>query len=40
MGHETGIDVDALIACSLWFGDQVGCDFPGRLRKAGDFALA
>ena len=40
MGHETGIDVDALTACSLSFREQVGCDLPGQLRKAGDFALA
>jgi isopropylmalate/homocitrate/citramalate synthase len=40
MGHETGIDIDALIACSLWLGEQLGCELPGQLRKAGNFALA
>jgi hypothetical protein len=40
MGHETGIDIDALIACSLWLGEQLGRELPGQLRKAGDFALA
>jgi hypothetical protein len=40
MCHETGIDVDALIACSLRLGEQLGCDLPGQLPKAGDVALA
>jgi hypothetical protein len=39
MGCETGIDMDALISCSLWLEDQLGRDLPGRLRKGGDFAL-
>ena len=39
MGHETGIDTDAPIACSLWLGEQLRCDVPGQLRQAGDFAL-
>jgi hydroxymethylglutaryl-CoA lyase/(R)-citramalyl-CoA lyase len=38
MGHETGIDLDALIAHAVWLGEQLGKELPGQLHKAGTFA--
>jgi hydroxymethylglutaryl-CoA lyase/(R)-citramalyl-CoA lyase len=38
MGHETGIDLDALIADAVWLGEQLGKELPGQLHKAGTFA--
>jgi (R)-citramalyl-CoA lyase len=38
MGHETGIDLDALIEHAVWLGDQLGTELPGQLHKAGTFA--
>jgi len=38
MGHETGIDLDALIGHAVWLGEQLGKDLPGQLHKAGTFA--
>ena len=38
MGHETGIDLDALIEHAIWLGEQLGKELPGQLHKAGTFA--
>jgi isopropylmalate/homocitrate/citramalate synthase len=38
MGHETGIDLEALIAHAAWLGEQLGKELPGQLHKAGTFA--
>ena len=38
MGHETGIDLDALIGHAVWLGEQLGKELPGQLHKAGSFA--
>ena len=38
MGHETGIDLDALIEHATWLGGQLGKELPGQLHKAGTFA--
>jgi hydroxymethylglutaryl-CoA lyase len=38
MGHETGIDLDALIEHAAWLGGQLGKELPGQLHKAGTFA--
>jgi len=38
MGHETGIDLDALIGHAVWLGEQLGKELPGQLHKAGTFA--
>jgi (R)-citramalyl-CoA lyase len=37
MGVDTGIDLDALIECSRWLGQQLGKDLPGMVARAGDF---
>lgn len=37
MGYETGIDLDALIACAEWLAGQLGKDLPGRVYRAGPF---
>src|SRR5258706_7120724 len=37
MGVETGLDLDALIACSTWLAEQLGKELPGMLARAGDF---
>ena len=37
MGIDTGIDIDALIACSTWLGEQLGKELPGMVARAGDF---
>jgi hydroxymethylglutaryl-CoA lyase/(R)-citramalyl-CoA lyase len=37
MGIETGIDLDALIDCSRWLGDDLGKELPGMVARAGDF---
>ncbi|CAA9437378.1 MAG: Pyruvate:Oxaloacetate transcarboxylase domain protein [uncultured Rubrobacteraceae bacterium] len=37
MGHETGIDLDALIECAQWLTDQLGKELPGQVHKAGNF---
>ncbi len=37
MGIETGLDLDALIACSTWLAEQLGKELPGMLARAGDF---
>jgi hydroxymethylglutaryl-CoA lyase/(R)-citramalyl-CoA lyase len=38
MGHETGIDLDALIEHAVWLGERLGKELPGQLHKAGTFA--
>ena len=37
LGLETGIDLDALIACSRWLGERLGKELPGMVARAGDF---
>ena len=38
MGHETGIDLDALIEHAAWLSERLGTELPGQLHKAGTFA--
>ena len=38
LGVETGIDLDALIACSHWLGERLGKELPGMVARAGDFS--
>jgi isopropylmalate/homocitrate/citramalate synthase len=40
MGVATGIDLDALIDCSRWLGQQLGKELPGMVARAGDFPTA
>ena len=35
MGHQTGIDLDGLIAASRLLKELVGHDLPGQVAKAG-----
>ena len=37
MGHETGIDLDALIEVAGWLSGQLGKELPGQVHKAGNF---
>ena len=37
MGHETGIDLDALIEVAEWLAQQLGKELPGQVYKAGNF---
>ena len=37
LGIGTGIDLDALIGCSRWLGEQLGKELPGMVARAGDF---
>ncbi|HXC78092.1 MAG TPA: hydroxymethylglutaryl-CoA lyase, partial [Candidatus Acidoferrum sp.] len=37
LGVDTGIDLDALIACSRWLGEHLGKELPGMVARAGDF---
>ena len=37
LGVDTGIDLDALITCSRWLGEQLGKELPGMLARAGDY---
>jgi (R)-citramalyl-CoA lyase len=37
MGHETGIDLDALIEVAAWMAQQLGKELPGQVYKAGTF---
>src|SRR5918997_2490763 len=39
MGHETGIDLDALIEVAEWMAQQLGKELPGQVYKAGNFEL-
>jgi isopropylmalate/homocitrate/citramalate synthase len=40
MGIDTGIDLEALIACSHWLGLQLGKELPSMVARAGDFPTA
>ena len=37
MGVDTGIDLDALTACSHWLGEQLDKELPSMLARAGDY---
>lgn len=37
MGHETGIDLEALIEVAAWLSEQLGKELPGQVYKAGNF---
>jgi isopropylmalate/homocitrate/citramalate synthase len=37
LGVDTGIDLEALIGCSRWLGEQLGKELPGMVARAGDF---
>jgi isopropylmalate/homocitrate/citramalate synthase len=37
LGVATGIDLDALISCSRWLGEQLGKELPGLVARAGDY---
>ena len=37
MGHETGINLDALIEVAGWMSEQLGKELPGQVYKAGNF---
>jgi (R)-citramalyl-CoA lyase len=37
MGHETGIDLKALIECAEWLAGKLGKELPGQVYKAGNF---
>jgi isopropylmalate/homocitrate/citramalate synthase len=37
MGHETGIDLDALIEVAGWMAQQLGKELPGQVYRAGSF---
>jgi (R)-citramalyl-CoA lyase len=37
LGVDTGLDLDALIACSRWLGEQLGKELPGMVARAGDY---
>ena len=37
LGVETGIDLEALISCSRWLGEQLGKELPGMVARAGDY---
>ena len=39
MGHDTGIDLDALIEVAEWMAEQLGKELPGQVYKAGNFEL-
>ncbi len=40
MGHETGIDLEALIEVAAWMARQLGKQLPGQVYKAGPFEPA
>jgi isopropylmalate/homocitrate/citramalate synthase len=37
LGVATGIDLEALIACSRWLGERLGKELPGMVARAGDY---
>jgi isopropylmalate/homocitrate/citramalate synthase len=37
MGHDTGIDLDALLEHAAWLAEQLDKELPGQLYKAGNF---
>ncbi|ACZ37446.1 hydroxymethylglutaryl-CoA lyase [Sphaerobacter thermophilus] len=38
MGYETGVDLQALIACAEWLAERLGRELPGQVYRAGGFA--
>jgi hydroxymethylglutaryl-CoA lyase/(R)-citramalyl-CoA lyase len=39
MGHETGVDLEALIDVAGWMAERLGKELPGHVHKAGAFRL-
>ena len=39
MGHETGVDLEALIDVAGWMAERLGKELPGQVYKAGAFRL-
>jgi hydroxymethylglutaryl-CoA lyase/(R)-citramalyl-CoA lyase len=39
MGHETGVDLEALIDVAGWMAERLGKELPGQVYKAGAFSL-
>ena len=39
MGHDTGINLDALIEAAAWLARQLDKELPGQVYKAGNFEL-
>ena len=39
MGHETGVDLEALIDLAGWMAERLGKELPGQVYKAGAFRL-
>jgi isopropylmalate/homocitrate/citramalate synthase len=39
LGVDTGIDLEALIACSRWLGERLGKELPGMVARAGDYPV-
>lgn len=39
LGIDTGIDLEALIACSHWLGERLGKELPGMVARAGDYPV-
>jgi isopropylmalate/homocitrate/citramalate synthase len=37
MGHETGVDLEALIDVAGWMAERLGKELPGQVYKAGNF---
>jgi len=37
MGHETGVDLDALIGVAEWMAERLEKELPGQVYKAGNF---
>jgi hydroxymethylglutaryl-CoA lyase/(R)-citramalyl-CoA lyase len=37
LGVDTGIDINALISCSLCLGERLGKELPGMVARAGDY---
>ena len=37
MGHETGVDLEALIGVAAWMSERLQKDLPGQVYKAGGF---
>jgi hydroxymethylglutaryl-CoA lyase/(R)-citramalyl-CoA lyase len=38
MGYQTGINLEAMIACTEWLSEQLGKPLPGQVYQAGVFA--
>ena len=37
VGHETGIELEALTECAAWLAEKLGKELPGQVYKAGSF---